>query len=174
MEVHIVTKVLILSDSHGLTQEVEDIKKRHQLKHMIHCGDSELASDAVEMDGFFKVAGNCDVDSRYPDQEIVTIDGLTFFITHGHLYHVKRNLMTLAYRAKELEAQVICFGHTHVAIAEQVGKQLFVNPGSIRLPKNRLDKTYVIMEWDNIDNVKVNFYSLNGEVVETLAHETSL
>lgn len=174
MEVHVVTRVLILSDSHGLTDEVEDIKRRHQLKYMIHCGDSELDSNAVEMEGFFKVAGNCDYDSGYPDQETFTIGGLTFLITHGHLYHVKTNLMSLAYRAKEVGAQVICFGHTHVAGAQRIDKQLFINPGSIRLPKGQIEKTYAIMEWVSIDNIKVNFYSTGGEVVESLAYRSAL
>ncbi len=37
-------KVLIMSDSHGLTHEISIIKERHKqdVTAMIHCGDSEL------------------------------------------------------------------------------------------------------------------------------------
>ena len=66
-------KVLILSDSHGLTKEVEDIKKRHQheVEAMIHCGDSELAYDAKELQGFYYAKGNCDFEPEMVDEQVV-------------------------------------------------------------------------------------------------------
>ncbi|GAB3050046.1 metallophosphoesterase family protein [Virgibacillus ainsalahensis] len=168
------TKVLILSDSHGLTDEIVEIKERHQLNHMIHCGDSELDMDFPELDGFYKVGGNTDHDTRFPDEQTITVDGLTFFVAHGHLHNVKANLMTIAYRAEEVSAQVICFGHTHVAGAEKHGNQLFINPGSIRLPRSRSERTYAIMEWDSINNIQVNFYTTNGQFVEDISYKVSL
>ena len=40
-------KVLIVSDSHGLTTELEKLKAKYQgeVEHFIHCGDSELEAD---------------------------------------------------------------------------------------------------------------------------------
>ncbi|WP_338111404.1 metallophosphoesterase [Oceanobacillus caeni] len=134
-------EVLIISDSHGLKEEITEIKSRHPNITMIHCGDSELEYDSVELEGMYKVRGNCDFDSRYPEEEIISIGGLTFFVTHGHLFQVKSTFMKLSYRAKELGADVICFGHSHIAGAEQNDGQLFINPGSIRLPRNRHEKT---------------------------------
>ncbi|WP_156291216.1 metallophosphoesterase [Oceanobacillus salinisoli] len=166
-------EVLILSDSHGLTDKITEIKKRHQIKTIIHCGDSELDFESKPLDGMYKVAGNCDFDSRYPNEEVITVGELTFFVTHGHLYHVKSNVMSLSYRAEEVGANVICFGHTHIAGAEQVDQQLFVNPGSIRLPRNRREKTYAIMKWESINDVHVNFYSVDGEEVRELAYHGS-
>ncbi|WP_449355644.1 metallophosphoesterase family protein [Virgibacillus natechei] len=168
------TKVLILSDSHGLRDEIIEIKERHQFKYMIHCGDSELDMDTMELDGFLKVGGNTDHDARFPEEQILTINGLTFFVTHGHLHDVKANLMTVGYRAEEAGAQVICFGHTHIAGAEQIGKQLFINPGSIRLPRNRIEKTYAIMKFDSIDEITVTFHTVDGEVVDELTYHASL
>ncbi|MGJ9457124.1 metallophosphoesterase family protein [Oceanobacillus sp. CF4.6] len=168
------SKVLILSDSHGLMDEVSVIKERHQIKSMIHCGDSELDLDAQELEGFYKVAGNCDFDTRYPDEQTIKLDGTTFYITHGHLHNVKSNLMGLSYRAEEEKAQVICFGHTHIAGVEQVDKQLFINPGSIRQPRNRTEKTYAIMEWDTLASITVNFYTVTGERVDDLTYNASL
>lgn len=168
------TKVLILSDSHGLTHELEAIKARHQLQYMIHCGDSELDYQAHELEGFVKVAGNCDFDANYPNEEKITIDDVTFFITHGHLYNVKANLMTLSYRAEEVGAQIVCFGHTHVAGAEKYNEQLIINPGSIRLPKVRKEKTYAIIEWESTDDINITFYTVEGKIVESLARRTSI
>ncbi|MFC3040041.1 metallophosphoesterase family protein [Virgibacillus xinjiangensis] len=168
------TKVLILSDSHGLTKELKEIKKRHTVDYMIHCGDSELEMDATELEGFYMVGGNMDMDHRFPDEQTVTIGGLTFFIAHGHLHNVKGNISTIAYRAEEEGAQVICFGHTHIAGAEKLGAQLLINPGSIRLPRNRQEKTYAIMEWNSKDDIKVNFYTETGEIVPDMAYSTML
>src|SRR5699024_858507 len=103
-------KVLILSDSHGLTDELIEISERHQLDHMIHCGDSELYFQAPELASFLTVAGNCDQDQRFADKMAINIGGLNFFITHGHLYDVRPNLLKLAYKAEELEADVVCYG----------------------------------------------------------------
>src|SRR5699024_5239492 len=81
------------------------IKERHEIKNLIHCGDSELDMDASEMEGFLKVAGNCDFDARYPEEQVVDIGELKFLIVHGHLHGVKSGLTTLSYRAEELGAQ---------------------------------------------------------------------
>lgn len=167
-------KVLIVSDSHGLTEELNEIKARHSVERMIHCGDSELDLDAPELKGFIKVAGNCDFDARYPQEETVTIEGLHFFAAHGHRHQVKSNLMSIAYRAEEEGASVVCFGHTHIAGAEKVGKQLLINPGSIRLPRARAEKTYAIIEWESLDHVQVYFYTVTGELVKALSTKVSL
>ncbi|MFD2751155.1 metallophosphoesterase [Virgibacillus siamensis] len=167
-------KVLIISDSHGLTTELDEIKKQHPDAQMIHCGDSELDIDAPELEGFTKVAGNCDFDSRYPQEQTVEIGGLRFFVAHGHRHQVKRGLMTISYRAMEEDADVVCFGHTHIAGAEKSGELLLVNPGSIRLPRLRDIKTYAILEWETPAHVNVGFRTLSGEVVEELSIHTSL
>src|SRR5699024_9114411 len=105
--------------------------------------------DAPVLETVIKVGGNCDPDTRYAYAQTIKIDDLNYFITHGHLHQVKMNLTTLSDRAEEVQADVVCYGHTHIAGAEKIGGQLFINPGSIRLPNNRTEKTYAIMEWDS-------------------------
>ncbi|EQB35796.1 hypothetical protein M948_12200 [Virgibacillus sp. CM-4] len=167
-------KVLILSDSHGLTDELDKIKARHDVDYRIHCGDSELDLDEPPMAGFYTVMGNCDFDSRYPEEQMLSINGLTFFIVHGHLHQVKANLMHVSYRAEELGAQIICFGHTHLAGAVQQGDQLLINPGSIRLPRMRKEKTYAIMEWESKASISVEFFTADGKVIDDLQYEAKL
>ena len=166
-------KVLILSDSHGLTAEIAKIKERHQLNYMIHCGDSELDMDAEVLTGFYKVAGNCDFDPKFSNEEITFIEETRFLIVHGHLHQVKSGLLPLSYRAKEENADVVCFGHTHIAGAEKIDDQLFINPGSIRMPRNRREKTYAVMEWEE-DEASVRFYTPEGEEVKELSYQTRL
>lgn len=159
------TKVLIVSDSHGLAEELSEIKERHEVDYLIHCGDSELDIDSGPMEDFYKVAGNCDFDNRYPIEQTMEIDGLNFLIVHGHLHKVNYGLTALSLRAREANADVVCFGHTHVAGVVQEGEQLFINPGSIYQPRGGMqEKTYAILEWDTgQQDIAVKFYTLTGE-----------
>nr|WP_304217670.1 metallophosphoesterase [Fredinandcohnia onubensis] len=168
-------KVLILSDSHGLTKELLDIKERHKndVEFMLHLGDSELSSQSEEMSGFSVVRGNCDFDSNYPNDMIVLLNGLKVYLTHGHLYNVKMSLMNLSYRAREVGASIVCFGHSHIAGAELIDDVLFINPGSFRLPRMRKERTYVIVEVDN-NQADVIFYDSEGNVVEELSTKVNL
>lgn len=168
-------KVLILSDSHGLTKELLDIKERHKndVEFMLHLGDSELSSQSEEMSGFSVVRGNCDFDSNYPNDMIVLLNGLKVYLTHGHLYNVKMSLMNLSYRAREVGASIVCFGHSHIAGAELIDDVLFINPGSFRLPRMRKERTYVILEVDN-NQADVVFYDSEGNVVEELSTKVNL
>lgn len=158
-------KVLIVSDSHGLTSELSKIKERHQVSEYIHCGDSELTTKADPLNGYQVVKGNCDWQGDFQDELIVEKAGLRFFITHGHLFDVKTTLLKLQYRALEVNADIVCFGHSHIAYAQKHGEQLFINPGSIRLPKHFNEPSYVIMEWEAPLEVKVTFYNLEGEKI---------
>src|SRR4051812_28160383 len=97
------TKVLIVSDSHGLTKELEIIRERHlnEVDLMIHCGDSELLPDNQAISGYLTVMGNCDFGGGYPLETTAEAGGRKFFITHGHRYSVKSSLMSLKYKALE-------------------------------------------------------------------------
>lgn len=167
--------VLIVSDSHGLTDELMEIKARHQTDYQIHCGDSELDIDADPLEGFYKVGGNCDFDRRYPNEQILEIDGLTFLVVHGHRHRVKFGLTDLSLRAREVGADIVCFGHTHVAGAVKEGGQLFINPGSILQPRSgRTEKTYAILDWKSRDEVSVIYYSVDGRRYDVLDYHTNL
>ncbi|WP_017756007.1 metallophosphoesterase family protein [Calidifontibacillus oryziterrae] len=160
-------KVLVVSDSHGLTKELEEIQTRHihEVDAMFHCGDSELASAAAELDNFTVVRGNCDFDQGFPTEQLKQVKGIRYYITHGHLYNVKMSLMPLSYRALEIGADVVCFGHSHISGAEVIDGVLFLNPGSIRLPRIRKEKTYALLEIVANDEGKeaiVKFYTVDG------------
>ncbi|WP_066194509.1 MULTISPECIES: metallophosphoesterase family protein [Gracilibacillus] len=170
-------KVLIISDSHGWTDELVHIQERHrsEVDAMIHCGDSELMRSSDELAGFESVQGNMDLDSNLPEDIEVKVGKLHFFVTHGHLYNIKATLMTVAYRAEEVGANVVCFGHSHVAGAEKIENQLFINPGSIKQPRSAHPGSYAILESDdNLENVQVHFYTKDGKEISSLAYQTSL
>lgn len=165
------TKVLILSDSHGLKKELETIVNKHkdEVDAFIHCGDSELDHNDSCLQPFYVVGGNCDFKGKFPLELTKEIGGYRFFITHGHLYSVKSSLMKLMYRAEELDAQIICFGHSHLLGAEMVHNKLLINPGSIRKPRGRKEKTYCLLEL-NDDKVELRVFEVGKGELENLRH----
>lgn len=168
-------KVLLLSDSHGLTKELEDIRNRHkdEVDFLLHCGDSELPAASSALAPYKGVRGNCDFDSGLPNEIIEDINGNTLYMTHGHLYNVKVTLMNLKYRALEVNAKIVCYGHTHIAGAEIIDNIVLINPGSIRLPMVRKQKTYAIL---NVEEslAKITFYEVNGQEVKEMSKQFTL
>ncbi|MEQ6375739.1 metallophosphoesterase [Bacillaceae bacterium S4-13-56] len=164
------TSFLVMSDTHGLTNEIEKIKKRHSFDFLIHCGDSELDFRSKEMEGFLKVRGNCDFDSNYPNEVIEEVDGLKLFVTHGHLFNIKSSPLALSYRGDEVQAKLICFGHTHIAGSEWIDGKVFLNPGSVRLPRGKYPASYSVLYWDNSGReLNVEFRDLEGNLIEGLS-----
>jgi putative phosphoesterase len=159
-------KALIVSDSHGLTAELEQLKQRYkgETDIMIHCGDSELSARHAELDGYEVVRGNCDFERAFPNEMVQEVEGIRIFFTHGHLYNIKMTMQNILYKAKELEAHIACFGHSHIMGAEVVDGVLLINPGSILLPRSRMEKTYALLEIEG-SNAVVTFHELNGTEV---------
>src|SRR5690625_2935263 len=103
-------KVLIVSDSHGLTNVLNHLKQLYPTLPMIHCGDSELYLPHASIENMHIVRGNCDFDPNLPEEITTDIHGVTFYITHGHLYQVGRDLTYLSEKAATKNAQIVCYG----------------------------------------------------------------
>ncbi len=168
-------KVLIMSDSHGWEKEVEEVIDRHkeEVEGILHCGDSELNASAPVFENTTVVRGNCDMDDGLPEEAVEDFGGIRFFAAHGHLLNVKTTEMNLIYKAQESEADVVCFGHTHTPTAVQEKGTLLINPGSMRLPRQYPEGTYVLLE-KNQDEVHVSFRNMKGEPVEELSKTFSI
>lgn len=163
-------KVLILSDSHGWRDELFDVFDRHHkdVDQIIHCGDSELPDDTEGLYETLVVKGNCDSGNvSFPNEIIQDMNGITFYITHGHLYNVKMSLVPLSYRGEEVGAKIVCFGHSHIATTVKENGVIYINPGSIRLPRGRSEQTYCICEAHE-GRVTVSFFerSSGEEIAE--------
>ena len=60
-----------------------------------------------------------------------TIDGVRFYLTHGHQHHVKQTLSQLLRDARAEGAQVALYGHTHIPYLHREEDGLLVmNPGA--------------------------------------------
>lgn len=167
-------KVLIISDSHGLTTELTSLKEQYGSYTMIHCGDSELFTGHPVLNNIQVVRGNCDFDQNMPEEILIPVAGINIFVTHGHLYRVGRYLTTLSYKASEYDAQIVCYGHTHRAKAEKIGKQIFINPGSIRSPRDRIEKTYAILTIEDGKHIQVDFHTTDGQILDELSFSATI
>lgn len=159
-------KILVMSDTHGDATVISHvIHQNPDVDKIFHCGDSELNFSAPELQNALKVRGNCDHDGQLPLEIIEEIEGKRIFMTHGHLFNVKFELTTLSFRARELGADVVLFGHSHVLGVELVDGILYVNPGSLLLPRRRKEKSYAIVE--TVENGwHIIFYTEEKQVIE--------
>lgn len=133
--------IAVISDTHSMGRYIKLGRKYiKEADVLIHLGDN--SEDIEELIKDFKgevygVRGNCDNSNIYPTEQILNIGGKKIFSTHGHLYGVKNNLNNIYYRAKELNADIVLFGHTHENLLKEEDGIVFMNPGSISLPRLR-------------------------------------
>lgn len=129
-------RVGVLSDSHGDHDALDKlIGKMGRMDAVCFLGD--IASDVVYLRGrlacmprktmLYAVRGNNDWASSLPDELLCEIGAKHIYMEHGHRCP---SLMTLAHRAKDRNADIALFGHTHAPYCEYVHGILLLNPGS--------------------------------------------
>ena len=94
------------------------------------------------------VRGNCDAEVdqmvlEFPvlaDYAVLPVGQRLIYATHGHIYHVK-NLPPLA------PGDVLLHGHNHVPAWTEFGQgNLYLNPGSVSIPKENSPHSYMTLE----------------------------
>lgn len=106
------------------------------------------------------VRGNCDseVDQmvlEFPvlaDYCILYVNNRMIFATHGHLFN-ENNLPPLK------KGDILLNGHTHIPKCVEYNNYLYLNPGSVSIPKGNSKNGYII-----ITEESVKWKNLNGEV----------
>ena len=97
------------------------------------------------------VRGNCDseVDQMvldFPimaDYSIIMNVDLTIFVTHGHIFNTSNPPLLN-------KGDILLHGHTHVPVLEHFGNDnIYINPGSVSIPKNGSCNSYMIIEDGN-------------------------
>lgn len=161
---------LVVSDNHGDRDVLVDIvnKRQNQVDGMFHCGDSELPSTDPLWQKMIVVKGNCDFDEGYKTSQTIKTDSDVIYLTHGHLSNVRASLNQLAIEAEAAGATIALFGHTHELGAVYHQGTLFLNPGSILLPRGRYQmKTYAIIE-SSEEAYSVTYYDEKHQLIEEL------
>lgn len=130
-------RILVVSDCHGDFNNLHCALLDQPSAEVVFClGDGEYDYDQIQSlfpnKMFIIIRGNCDTRSTKPDTKIINIEDKCIFATHGHLYEVKIDLNRLHFAGKEVNAQIILFGHTHSPYNEYVNGIYMFNPGSIK------------------------------------------
>lgn len=160
-------KYLFASDIHGSAyycRKLLDAFREEQAERLVLLGDllyhgprndlpREYAPKEViallneHKNKIYAVRGNCEAEVdqmvlEFPimaDYCILSVDGRTFYATHGHIYN-QDNLPPLR------EGDILIHGHTHVLKAQQMDGYILLNPGSVSIPKEGNPATYAVLE----------------------------
>ncbi len=153
-------KILVVSDTHSINKNfIEEIKDREKPDLLFHLGDyvqdGLTIAEALQVSHVI-VRGNGDHPSLgFKEEEIVEIKGKRIYLTHGHKLRVSENINKIYYRGKELDADIVLFGHTHVPIIKKLDDIIIMNPGSPSFPRGHLNKkTFAMIEIDKEIKVK--------------------
>ena len=73
------------------------------------------------------------------DYFILSDGRVTFFATHGHLFHESK-------LPPMKQGDVLIHGHTHVLCAQKKEGYYLLNPGSVSIPKEGNPPTYALYE----------------------------
>ncbi len=143
--------ILVLSDSHGKRGKIEEAIEKQIKKPdaIIFLGDGlrDMMGAETKEIPTYTVSGNCDMGGIFGDNSAPTEQNLIFgdkriFFTHGHKYGVKSTLSPLLFEGRSRGADIILFGHTHIAFERtltegneygiKTKKPIYImNPGSI-------------------------------------------
>jgi putative phosphoesterase len=122
----------IISDTHGLLR-AEVFERFRGVEHILHAGDIGSLDVLVELEAIAPVTavwGNVDgwdIRARVPEVARVELSGKQVVVVHGMQFGAPTpEKVAAAYP----DADLVVFGHSHVAVVQQVGSVLAVNPGS--------------------------------------------
>lgn len=93
------------------------------------------------------VRGNCEAEvdqmvldfSCMSESMVMYEKGVMFFITHGHLFNTENP-------PKLQCGDLLIHGHTHVQTIERFKDNIYINPGSISIPKDGNPPTFMLYE----------------------------
>lgn len=111
-------------------------------------------------DRILGVRGNCEAEIDqmvldFPasaDYALIDLGGRLLFATHGHQYNENR-LPPLR------SGDILLHGHTHLPACEDRGSYIYMNPGSVAMPKNGTPHSYMSLEnglflWKALDGAE--------------------
>lgn len=173
-------KILFISDIHGITDNLNIIDKKMKEKSidklvclgdLYYQGPTYNCKYKINSKGVFDflkkyedrlicMLGNCDslVDVKVSDFPIsrgislINVDDIDIYITHGNEYNFNND-------RKLNRKGVLVYGHEHIPYIMVKDNMIYVNVGSISLPRDGNNPTYAIYEnkriiiYDVMDNI---------------------
>lgn len=171
-------KILVCSDIHGSKNAAELISnldneqkfdKIFLIGDLLYNGPRNYVTEDYDPNSVFKilntlkdkivaVRGNCDADVdlmvlefSLPIMKIVKVNDKTYYLTHGH---------EEIFMNEPKENEIYIKGHTHLPLMYKSSNGgIILNPGSMTFPKGKLDKSFIIID-DN--DIKLYEYKYNN------------
>lgn len=152
-------KIGILSDTHNvLPKEVFDYFAGAQ--YILHAGDiggQEIITDLESIAPVFAVYGNMDSHPLVSSLKRVyffKLAGLKFCLTH-----IIGSAKSFAYELFKMknEADIVIYGHTHIAEKIDYSDIVFINPGSASSPKHGTSRSVAVLTIED-KKVEVDFF----------------
>lgn len=135
-------RLLLLGDIlyHGPRNDLPEGYAPKQVIELLNCMKEKILC----------VRGNCDteVDQMvldFPilaDYAVIPVKNRLIYVTHGHKYN-ENNLPPLA------DSDILLHGHTHVPKCTEHENYVYLNPGSVSIPKEDSWHGYMILENEN-------------------------
>lgn len=176
-------KWLIASDIHGSAyycEKLVEAYKREAADRILLLGDvlyhgprNDLPKDyapkqVIAMmnplaNDILCVRGNCEAEVdqmvlEFPvlaDYAVLTAGEKLIYVTHGHVYN-NGKLPPLH------KGDILLHGHTHIPACEEYDTHVYLNPGSVSIPKENSPHSYMVF-----DGERFEWKTLDGEVYKT-------
>ena len=176
-------KYLVISDLHGSKSSaaaVRGLLELHACSKILCLGDvlyhgprNDLPSDYAPKEviallnplaeKIIGVRGNCDAEvdqmvldfDVHSDDQRIPFGSHRVYLTHGHLEPEKIRLT---------EGDIHLSGHTHVPVCERKDGIIYLNPGSMTLPKENHPRSYGVLEEDRFTVRKLEDHSVYMEL----------
>ena len=177
-------KYLVCSDIHGSSYYLEKLLNifnsdnydkliilgdvlyhgpRNDLPHMYDCKKVIGMLNNIK-DKIICVKGNCDsevdqmvLDFMINDYYFFDYNNRRIHLTHGHVYNYDRPFPFMN------ENDILFYGHFHIPFIMEKDNVLFINPGSISLPKQNSKHSFICLEEDSI---KIKDLETNNTLIE--------
>lgn len=176
-------KILFFSDIHGITKNlnyIKEIELKENFDKIVVLGDlyypgpnfdnSEIINSNYVKEfltnyshKLIALKGNCDSDvdiksSDFPisnNLSLISVDNIDIYCTHGNEYNIEND--------RKFKNAILIYGHKHYPFIEKKENMIFINVGSISLPKNNSKPSYCIYE-----NKVFTIYDIDKNIVDKI------
>jgi putative phosphoesterase len=150
-------RIAVFADTHGNKNAIRDTIINSAFEGIIHLGDGVGDGYAVSEEfgiPFYGVAGNEDYGVHFPEKHLLRVYSWTLLLIHGHQwdinsYHAEeiweKHFSDMARMARNENARVLLFGHTHEPLLKEREGILFCNPGNQYIGSSK-PLTFAIMD----------------------------
>lgn len=131
-------KILLVSDTHGRDEHLEEVLEIEKPDFLCHMGDVEGSEDYIRVIAdcpLAMVSGNNDFWTDLNPEVTFELQGFRIFMTHGHYYYASSGTDRLKSAGRRNGADIVLFGHTHRPTLEFDEDIIVANPGSLTYPR---------------------------------------